>query len=216
MKKICCLVLLLVFSLTTTIAGAEEFTLRNGIIFGDTMEDILTKETTLVRYSETSNSFRGRIAGIDDAECTFGFDDDGKLESMNYYFGTEINTSRSDVDSNYKTLYESLVRKYGKPIGNTGGDCELITGPAISAMSLYVYLLGSFDGVKSEYIDYDEWIVEVDDYNVKIDLVSYYYRDREYNYTYMLGLSYLKYTDEDYEAERQKMRDEREEVDNDL
>lgn len=212
MKKLCCLVLLLMFSLTT-IALADEFLLRNGILFGDTMEDILSKEKTLVRNSETSNTFSGRISGINDSECAFGFDDDGKLKSMTYSFDCY---SRDNTDNTYDTLYDGLVRKYGKAEGNTGGDCELITGPAISNMAIWVYLFGELDGWSADYYDYDEWIIDCADYYVKIDLVSYYYRNDDFEYTYNVELSYLKYTEADYQSELDKKKNEREEVDDDL
>lgn len=205
--------LVILMVLTSNFAFAEEFELRNGICFGDTMETIVEKETTLTRKSDDSTSFSGRIAGFDDSDCDFEFDENEKLISMNYEFTCY---SKDSTMTNYKTLYDSLVRKYGKPKGNTGGNCELITGPAVSTMAIWVYLFGELDGCSSDYYDYDEWIVDVSDYHVKIDLVSYYYRNSDFKYTYSINLSYLKYTDEDYQKEIDKKTDERNEVDNDL
>ena len=201
------------------VAFAEEgspFELRNGIHFGDTIDEIVEKETTLTRTSEDSNSFDGRIAGYDNAECTFTFDDNGGLEDMHYAFGTEVCDSRDALEDVYKTLGQSLIRKYGSPIGNTGGSCELITGSAMSNMGLIVGLIGTMDGFDGDYIDYDEWIVDAENGHVKIDLVGYYYRDSDYDYYYYVDLSYKFYTDEEYDAAVQEKQAEREEVDNDL
>ena len=163
---ILCMILLL-----CSTALADDFTLRSDIHFGDTMEAILQKETTLTRTSETSNSFSGTIAGYSGSTCDFAFDDEGKLISMTYEFDC---TSRESTNSHYKTLYDSLVRKYGSPLGNTNGSCHLITGPAMSNMAVWVYLFGTFNGWSADYYDYDEWSVDCDDYHVKIDLVSFY------------------------------------------
>ncbi len=219
MKRCVSILVALVFVIgISTFAFAEDgFTLRNGILFGDTMADILNKETKLTRSGDDSNSFKGTIAGYSGAECTFSFDDDDKLVSMNYTFGSSIcGSSRDTTKDVYKKLYDSVVRQYGKPLGNTGGKCYLITGPAIDSMSLVVYLLGTLDGYKGDYIDYDEWTLRYDEYNVKIDLISYYYRDKDYDYHYTVGLSYHKYTDAEYDAKVQEKKGEQEEIDNDI
>lgn len=219
MKKWLSLMLsvLMLMTLCTSFALAEEFTLRNGILFGDTMDVILTKETTLVRKSETSNWFKGRIAGYDGAACGFYFDDDGLLTGMDYSFDDDICTSRDTADNVYETLYNSLKRKYGSDTLNyTGGSCYIITGPAFDRLVLYVYLFGSLDGYSSNYLDYDEWIVDMDDYHVKIDLVEYYYRDSDYNYFYHVDVSYHRFTDEDLAEAQAEKQHENDEVDNDM
>ena len=99
---ILCMILLL-----CSTALADDFTLRSDIHFGDTMETILQKETTLTRTSETSNSFSGTIAGYSGSTCDFAFDDEGKLISMTYEFDC---TSRESTNSHYKTLYDSLLK----------------------------------------------------------------------------------------------------------
>ena len=206
---------ILTLSLIGTSFAEEGFSLRNGIVFGDTIETILQKETSLVREGDDSNWFKGKIAGYNDAECGFYFDDDGKLISMDYGFGNSC-TSRDSTDDVYKKLYQSLNRKYGKPKGNTGGTTYIITGPAIDRMGFYVYLLGSLDNYKGDYYDYDEWVIDQDDYHVKIDLISYYYRNSDYEYSYFVDLSYHYFTDEDLEAAINEKVTEQEEVDNDL
>ena len=193
----------------------SDFTLRSGIMFGDTMEDILKKETKLERTGEDSNEFKGTVAGYSDVTCTFAFDDDEKLKSMEYGFSNAC-TSRDTMNDVYKKLYDSLYRQYGKPLGNTGGSCHLITGPAITSMSLWVYLVGALPDNDGDYSDYDEWVLDVEDYHVKIDIISYYYRNSDYDYSYFVNLSYLKYTDEDYDNAVDEKRNEQSEVDSDL
>ena len=194
----------------------KDFQLRNGIVFGDTMEEILQKETTLTRNGDDSNWFTGKIAGYSDAECGFMFDDDGKLEAMRYTFGNKVCYNRDRMNDVYKSLCDSLKRKYGNPLGNVGGSCYIITGPAIESMSLYVYLLGSLDGYAGDYTDYDEWIVDSGDDHVKIDLISYYYRDDDFKYYYFVDVSYKYFTDADIEAAQNEKQGARDEVDNDM
>ena len=203
----------ILFSVSAVAGNDDDFVLRSGIKFGDTIDTIVQKEKTLTRNSETSNTFTGKIAGYSDSECSFVFDDDGKLESMTYSFDC---LSKDFTNSTYENLYDGLVRKYGKPKGNTLGNCELITGPALNRMSLWVYFFGELDGWSANYYDYDEWIVDCLNYHVKVDLVSYYYRNSDYKYTYTVELSYLKYTDEEYQKEIDKKQEMFDEVDTDL
>lgn len=218
MKKTLSLMLtvLMLMTFCLTSASAEDFTLRNGILFGDTMDAILTKETTLVRESDSNNWFNGRIAGYDDAQCGFYFDDDGLLISMDYSFDDDICTSRDTAGSVYETLYKSLNRKYGAPLGNVGGSCYIITGPAIDRMALYVYLFGTLDGYSGDYLDYDEWIVDMDGYHVKIDLIEYYYRNSDYDYFYHVDVSYHRFTDADLNEAQEEKQHENDEIDNDM
>ena len=86
----------------------------------------------------------------------------------------------------------------------------------MSNMTVWVYLFGTFNGWSADYYDYDEWTVDCDDYHVKIDLVSFYYRNSDYEYTYKVNLSYKQYTDAEYQAALDEKKTEREAVDNDL
>ena len=224
-KKLSLLLALVILGFSVCCAEADtSFPLRSGIEFGDTKEEVFTKETTLEGgYSDPFNIFTddiaywftGKIAGYSDAKCTFYFNEIDQLVSMNYSFDDAC-SSRDRMNNIYETLYQSLTRKYGNSIGNTGGKCELIIGPALDRMILYVYTLDSSDGSSRNYIDYDEWIVDVDNDHVKIDLVSYYWRDNKYNYYYKVDLSYHFYTEAEYQDAINKKRAEREEVDNDL
>lgn len=214
--------LVLMVSCFSSALAAEDFTLRSGIKFGDTLEDILAKEKTLTRDSEdddyegkSSYRFKGKIAGYSDASCSFSFDDDGKLNDMEYNFNQNICTSRDEMNSVYKKLYDSLKRQYGNPLGNTGGTAYLITGSAIGTASTIIALFSSIGGYSADYFDYDEWVVDCDDYNVKIDIISFYSRS-DYGYRYHVALSYHCFTDEEYAAAVREKEGAIQEVDDDL
>lgn len=223
-KKFSLLLLaLVILGFSVCCAEADtSFPLRSDIEFGDTKEEVFAKETTLEGRGEyTLNPFvddnaylfRGKIAGYSNAKCIFYFNETDQLVSMNYSFADEC-SSRDRTNDIYKALYQSLTRKYGNSIGNTGNQVELITGPAFDRMGFYVFIMT--DGDPRNCIDYDEWIVDVDNDHVKIDLVSYYWRDSQYDYHYSVDLSYHFYTEAEYQDAINKKHAEREEVDNDL
>ncbi len=202
----------------TAIADNEEFQLRNGIVFGDTLDVVKEKETGTIQDGSVDKTnavwFTTPIAGMD-GSVRYDFDEEtGKLTDMLYSF--ESTTDKDAVDNDYSKLKSSLVRKYGSPLGNTGGSLHLITGLAIeysaSIIGLYRYLLEG----GGDFRDYDEWIVDCNGYNVKIDLTSYYVRTKDYDYTYYNNISYHYYTDEDYLNALQEKQDENAAIDNDL
>lgn len=212
--------LLMFVCLFGNVVADEDFQLHNGIVFGDTLEIVKSKEEgTLTIQSGSVDKinnvwFDGTIAGMD-ASVRFDFNEEtGFLTDMLYDF--KRSSYKDSIDSDYTKLYNSLSRKYGTPLGNTGGSLYVITGEAINnfatTVALYKYLLKGDGDVR----DYDEWIVKSNGYNVKIDLVSYYYRDKDYNYYYANNVSYHYYTDEDLIDALNEKQEENDAMDNDL
>jgi hypothetical protein len=207
--------LVLMVSCFSSALAAEDFTLRSGIKFGDTLEEVLDKEKTLTREGEDGGTFKGKIAGYSDAKCIFSFDDDGKLIDMRYTFKRNI-SSRDEMNSVYQKLYDGLKRQYGNPLGNTGGTTHLITGSAIAVMTAIVGMISYLNGYSGDYADYDEWVIGCDDYHVKIDIISFYTKSKDYTYVYYVELSYHCFTDEEYAAAVREKEGEIQEVDDDL
>ena len=90
MRNFCSLVLVFILLFVSYTAFAEEFTLRNGIVFGDTLEAVKQKETLTIQSDsedKTNNVwFDGTIAGMD-GSVRFDFNEDsGKLTDMLYSF----------------------------------------------------------------------------------------------------------------------------------
>lgn len=217
MKKIMILLLVTMLFFTCQHVFAEDFTLRNGIVFGDSFEKVKEKETLSFSSEEDDKSeleYKGKIAGIDGRVIYYFDEETGKLTDMIYKFDSE--TSKDPIDSDYSKLYSSLVRKYGTPLSNTGGSLHLITGKAIESgagyIGLYKYLL-SGDG---DYRDYDEWIVETDEGSVKIDLFSFYVRSKNYDYYFYNYLSYHYFSSDELINALQEKQDENTAIDNDL
>ena len=219
MKRIVTIIMAVVLcSIGTGLAESKDFQLRNGITFGDSLNTVKQKETGTIQSGSVEKTdgvwFDATIAGMD-GSIRYDFDEEtGKLTDMLYDFSSS--SSKDSVDNDYSKLKNSLVRKYGSPLGNTGGSLHLITGPAVenaaTIISLYRYLI---EGT-GDFRDYDEWIVSCDGYNVKIDLVSYYTRSKDYKYSYGNKISYHYYTDDDYLNALKEKQEEIEAIDNDL
>lgn len=187
------------FVVLCTSAMGDPFVLRNGIEFGDTMETILQKETTLVRESETNSWFEGEIAGYPKAMCGFYFDDDGKLISMDYSFDKYVCTSEDIMKEVYDKFYQSLNNEYGDPFPSGGGICYVITGPAMERMNGWLKMVGTLPGFIGEMVDYAEWIEGCENGHVKIELVAYYTCAPDNVYDYHVDISYHLYTEDDYD-----------------
>lgn len=217
MKKWICLLVAMILCLAgSAFAENEDFQLRNGIIFGDTMNIVKQKETlTEITFeNESELQYEGTIAGINGSVRYYFDEENGKLTDMLYSFSSY--SSRDLMNSDYSKLQESLLRKYGTPLGNTGGFFYLITGKALREINIFVNTTIFFFNGDGDFADYDEWIVNRNDYNVKIDLISSYARKEGEDYQFKLNLSYHYYTDAEYWDKVQKKQEENAAIDSDL
>ena len=231
MRKLLSLVLVIMM-LLTSIAYAEEFTLRNGIMFGDTMDEVLTKETFEIdevkdgsgedSTDDTSDEVEfpyyittqeDTLAGIGNSYIKYRFDANKTLREAIYYF--ETYSSKDTSDSDYESINKGLVRKYGSPLGYSNGDCYIFTGAALENAVISVYLWELLDGY-GDIRDYDEWDVDTGDYHVKIEQVQYYWGNSYSELKYAHEMSYTYFTDDDLQAEKDAKRESQEAVDNDL
>ena len=195
MKKMVCFALALVLSLSVaTVLADGDFVLRSGILFGDTLETVHAKETTLTiedgSVGKTNKVwFAGVISGYN-GSARFDFDQTtGGLTDMLYSF--ESFSTMDQSNSQYEVLRAGLIRKYGQPLNNPEGTYHAVKGLSFEHSQILIDLwkqLGEGQG-KGDVNYYDEWIVECDGYNVKIDLVNYYYGVRG-TYYYSVDLSY--------------------------
>jgi len=195
----------------------DEFTLRNSIQFGDDSETVIKKET-LEFESESKqklelmgNEFRdsyidtkeGTIAGIDGGSARYYFLDDSLVE-MSYTF--QNFDEKADMEASYSTLYDGLVRKYGKPLNNKNETIHAIT---TASLENAIALTSAFNG---DYTDYDEWVVDCGDYKVKIDIIEFTMGDSYYH----INLGYRKFTDEDIDRFLEEKQRQQDIVDQDL
>lgn len=193
------------FSFIHVVSFADSFSLRNGIMFGDSYETVKSKET--MPFNEADDSVldsgirqvftgKGKVAGLDDGQIMFRFTPDNKLYEMKYDY-TFI-SSKETIEYDYETIYNGLVRKYGEPLNYSDGNISLITTIAIDGALGVVGMFNSINAA-ADYIDYDEWIVELGDgNNIKIEIISYYTGSID-NRKYSLNVGYKMFTDEEME-----------------
>lgn len=208
MKKLISLCLIMVLCLTLCpFAYADSFTLRNGIQFGDTIDDVKQKEKdlTLEKEDESSDSFTlkytGEIAGMD-GTATFYFDkDEKKLTDLKYSIETDNLSEMFDIQRKIK---DSCIRQYGDPVVLDEDETTFpIKGKAIDYAAYAVYMNRQL-GEKSYIWDYDEWVVFGEDgNNTKIESVSYYdtsnFLGTEYTHCYV-DVSYSFFTQDELDA----------------
>lgn len=215
MKKAAIILAVMLLSLVGTGFAEEDFSLRNGMHFGDTMDTIKGLETLeLSSESDTTLFFgRGMIAGLDNSQVRYHFNEDGYLDDMRYDFPNK--NSRDSIRTDYDSINSGLSRNYGTPLGNTGGSLYLITGSAIDSCATSVVLYQLMSGT-GDIIDYDEWVIDKGNYSIKIDHIMWYIRDKNYDYTYHHSLSYHYFTNEDLSNAVQEKIDENAAIDSDL
>lgn len=208
-----------------TEAEDGRFEIRHGIYLGDSFEDVLEKNDLgfeaddYATYEENSDGIyyvwtnKATIAGVDGTQVRYGFEDKVLVDVM-YSFPYE--TDKDSIDSQYSTFYKSLSRKYGTPLGNTGGSIELITSSAFEHGMGMAGIYEAMDGV-GDYRDYDEWeYKELDAYNVKIDLLCYYYGMSYSEAKFANDIGYRMYTEQDEADAIAKKQSENSVVDDDL
>lgn len=190
--------LIMVLCLGANALAEKEFPLHNGILFGDSLDTVKAKEEGKVTIQDGSKEktnkvwFSGTIAGAK-GSVRFDFDEStGGLTDMLYTFNDMPTTK--ECDARYNELRDGLIRKYGDPIGNTGGTIEVVTGLAFEYAATLMNLYESMKIGTGDLRSYDEWIIDCDGYFVKIDLVSYYIKASDTDYK--VNLSYHYYTGE--------------------
>ena len=206
MKKTVFIFVIFIILTIVTYSLAEPFSLRSGIMFGDSPEEVRSKETSLT-YSASSNDehqyamfrmrlfilwgqaplvevYKGAILGVDEGFTVFYYDEDSKLTDMLYQV-----EYREDTEL-YSKLVTSLTAKYGEPLKNAAGYTYPIIGRA------YVVAGSSYT------TKYDEWVYKTDDgYYVKIDLCESHENDVLQNdVLQFVTLSYHQFFDSDIQA----------------
>lgn len=142
-------------------ARAEEtqFTLREGLYFGATADEVKAAERLVPltggsRIGYGTLQYAGTIAGIDNAIVGYYFDQEGTLNEMFYRFSP---TSLAKGYEMFDYLYEFLTEKYGQPLEDQKGSYRVVSGTITK---------GAGPWVKCR-----EWLISTNDGYVKIDLV---------------------------------------------
>ena len=207
-----CLVAVLCFTLTPVVF-ADSFSLRSGIHFGDTIDDVKKKENDLVFQeqsdytSEVVLEYSGKIAGSE-GKAKFYFGDDTKTLLTDVLYEFEI-SDKSSATALSQKIYDSCIRQYGDPTYEDG--LFDLYGKAISS-SYFVAAVGQEMGVLKISQDSNyEWVF-LDDYDeyVTIDLVLFYKESTSsyYNSGYVIAISYHTFSDEELQGVYDNIQDE--------
>jgi len=150
---------------------AEGFSMRNGVEFGMTLEEIEKVETFSRDKSKNQEVYSygyGKISGIDGSCVEYHFDQNGKLNSLEINFSEE-NKNNPMIKEDYVKINSLLEDKYGKPLGNKNGECYFLRGNEFNSV-LSNYTLFKMLGT----VIYDEWLLETEDGHIKIDHFCFY------------------------------------------
>lgn len=191
---------------------AEDFQLRNSILFGDDIKTIKGKET-LSFDSQYENIiwYKGTVAGLDNTSVRYEFDEtNGGLVDMQYAF--QSNSSKSISDANYKTVHDSLIRQYGQPL-----SYEHTIYSSVIAHYVAQLMPAQEKGGGASLTDWIGWVVDCDGYSVKIDLIKYAVkRNKSSAIEYAFDVGYKYFTQKDIDEKTEKKQQENSEVDGDL
>lgn len=218
------LLLLTVFVMVCSPALAEDFVLRNGIKFCDSMSDVISKETLGI-YSSTEDGFidtpyvvitnKGEIAGIINSYIEYYFDSDKQLKEIFYYF-PDMPALLEYVNVDYfNSIDDVLTSKYGSPRSQNPDDVFVLTSYNFNAASILTSMYSETGGY-GVFDNYSEWIVDCGEYKVKIDHIEFcmgksYSEAKSYH-----NISYFYFTDADVAAAEQKAIDKLNDAASDL
>lgn len=225
-KLISLLVVIQMVMLLFVPAFAEEFSLRNDIHFGDTKEQVRSKETIPIdedaikankAADEGFNSIiteRGVVAGINEVRIVYDFSNDDKLEEVRW----EVHSTKwvDESDSIYEKLKNAMTSKYRTTLGYTNGDCYIITGKTIERAIQWASFVTAYGGF-GDIRDYDEWDYEYQPgKHVKIEIVQSCTASSGASKTYYVNAGYKFFTDEDLTAAMAEKQAEHQKLINDI
>lgn len=224
MEKFFAVLLACMLLLSGVSACAEGFSLRNNISFGDTMDEVHSKEELLIKeidnqveadeeYPYSLTTQNGTVAGVENSYIVYNFDNNEQLREVVYWLKESSNADR--IDAQYRSINEGLVRKYGDALGNKDGSTYAVVGSAIDLTSYTVSLMKALGG-PAGIRDYDEWVVSGNDYNVKIEQVEFYLGASRSDVKYQQVLSYTFFTDASIKDAVAEYMDKQSQIDADL
>lgn len=182
MKKVVSLILIALLIIPCVSGSAEGFSLRNGVCFGDSAEEIRSKETLEISEDESRNApsgeilwtVEGNVEGLEDAQVYYYCDNETGLQE------TLWTPSPSDdphaYDDDYSMLVDQFTALYGEPLGYTDGKYHDVIGTTIQGtldwIDLYAQTIPNSVG---EITDYAEWYLPYDENShIKIEIVKFY------------------------------------------
>ena len=176
MKKLFIIAIFVLFTITMSVKAEENhFVLRNGICFGDTIEQIREKEGSDLEIVDSSITISDSdnyeeyhtyswttLAGIE-TDIIYYMNKEGRLEELLYYMGKGLSVS------DYKMLADALIKKYGDPCDKDYG----FRGMAFDFSGVEKVNQDKDILVMIDPLERNEWIVKTADGIVVIQLIRY-------------------------------------------
>lgn len=181
----------------------DDFTIHANVKFKDKPEEVKEKEwleclyeasedELPIRYFELFGDdltyfmkYKGKVADIKETVIEYAFGKNKELVNVEYFFPVK-NNLKVDIqfEDNYDFIRKSLMKKYGNTIDN-GSPINALLGRSVK---------NSIQYSGSKYYNFDCWVLEYKDYNVKIELT----RDDHFG---TITIDYYMFTNEElYEA----------------
>ena len=184
MKKLIGIIVLVVLLFSCTISCyAEQPSLRNGIWFGDTKEEVESKETSTPKKGAFLSAYEGKVGNYT-ALISYFYDKNNKLTDIIYNF-MEFRKDNISEEALFNLLDETITAKYGDKLDIRKGETHVFVGKGIEQAVYEVKDTGN-----SQVEKYNEWLYMLDTGAMKIDLVKYYLGMFKI-YRVMLSYSYV-------------------------
>ena len=177
MKRITCLFLVLLILPVCSFAEqtqSTEFSIRNGISFGMTKDEISKIETLPIKSDFSpifTNYGPATIFGIASSNAEYDFDENGELYQMYFALGDE--ETKSTTKANYDKIVDSLTQKYGEPLDMPDGETYEYVTSALGLILPKNQASWKKNNIPHEYA-YREWALQYDIGLVKIECVYFY------------------------------------------
>lgn len=191
MKKMFTVLVLSVLLLTMLLpvtASAATISLRNGIQFGDTMSQVISKETLAISSRDTNKV--ETVAGtiyvggyvISNVSIVYHFDNYGKLCDIVWMLPKGYSTSAIDA------VYEGLKGTYGRPTRASYSSGYPVMGKAYNGAADLVSLY-KMCGMYGKLSAYDEWVLG--DTKIEFIIAEVGYSSRSTEYVCFVGFKYI-------------------------
>lgn len=219
MKKVITVCLCLILALSAlSVACAEDFTIHAGTMFGDTIDEVKSKEDLkLINEIENDNEiglvYKGKLVGYDGCRINYCFDSDKYLYDVYYTMPSSVDVGNNGVEEEYDYLLNALTDKYGNPLDTDDDAYYCIVGEQIKSLRVSNKVFEK-NGSSSRYeIEYVGWSIPSNDYNVKIELMLVTATSNNTTFCY---IDYHKYTDDELAAAKEEYENTQAENLNDL
>ncbi len=216
-----CVVLILVLICQGTMGIAEDFSVRGGINFNTTKDEILKYEESVpgtyrmvdseyLFYSDNCIVCKDiSFAGYDTCHAIYYLGENDELLSIIYTVDIDVD-SETEAQQAYLRLSSALTEKYGEPIAETNfpkSDKAYTVKDVVNKLNK--------NGTLFHTYGYKQWLYPAGDYYVGIE-IEYILHISFFNSDLSTVISYTKITDEAITEQLEKEQNSQQSIQNDI